>query len=130
MATTVKPRLSLRQVRVSMKRMQTEGERLVGRIRRDAQALATRSRRDTVTGILKDARKLQDDLRKRAERALEELDDRRTRILALLEEQGAKLVETVVKRLNLATREDLQALAKRLHEIESRLDALVKKTAA
>jgi hypothetical protein len=129
MATT-KPRLSLRQVRVSMKRMQSEGERLVGRIRRDAQALAARSRRDTVTGILKDAQKLQEDLRKRAERALEDIDVRRARIIALIEEQGTKLVESVVKGLNLATREDLQALGKRLHDIESRLETLIKKTAA
>lgn len=125
MATT-KPRLSLRQVRVSMQRMQTEGERLVGRIRRDAQALAARSRRETVTGLLKDARKLQDDLRKRAERALEEIDGRRTQLLALFEEQGGKLVEAVVKSLNLATHEDVEALGKRLHEIERRLDALIK----
>lgn len=129
MATT-KPRISLRQVRVSMKRMQTEGERLVGRIRRDAQVLATRSRRETVTSILKDARKLQDDLRKRAERALEDIDGRRARVLALIEEQGTKLVETVVKGLNLATREDVQALGKRLHDLEGRLDNLIKKSAA
>ena len=127
---TATPRISLRQVRVSMKRMQTEGERLVGRIRRDAKALATRSRRETVTSILKDARKLQDDLRKRAERALEDIDGRRARVLALIEEQGSKLVETVVKGLNLATREDVQALGKRLRDIESRLDQLLKKTAA
>jgi polyhydroxyalkanoate synthesis regulator phasin len=125
MATT-KPGLSLRQVRVSMKRMQTEGERLVGRIRRDAQALAARSRRETVTGLLRDARKLQDDLRRRAERAIEDIDGRRARVVAMLEEQGSKLVEAVVKRLNVATREDVQALGKRLHEIERRLDALIK----
>ena len=65
-----KARLSLKDVRASVKRMQTEGERLVTRLRRDARAFATRSRRETVSNLLSDARRLQVDLRKRAEKAI------------------------------------------------------------
>ncbi|TMA87810.1 MAG: hypothetical protein E6J77_09540 [Deltaproteobacteria bacterium] len=123
---TPKPRLSLRQMRASMKRMQTEGERLVSRIRRDARALTVGSRREAVSGLMADARRLQTDLRKRAERAIEEIESQRTRILSALEEQATRLVEAVVKRLNLVTKDDMHEMTKRLSAVERRLDALLK----
>jgi polyhydroxyalkanoate synthesis regulator phasin len=125
-----KARLSLKDVRASVKRMQTEGERLVTRLRRDARAFATRSRRETVSNLLSDARKLQVDLRKRAERAIEELEATRTRILATLEDRVSTVVEAFVKTLNVATRRELADLRKRVAEIERRLDALSKERAA
>ena len=126
MAATPKPRLSLRQMRASMKRMQTEGERLVSRLRRDARALTVGSRQEAVSGLVADARRLQTDLRKRAERTIQEIDSQRARILSLLEEQATRLVEAVVKRLNLVTKDDMQDLTKRLSAVERRLDALTK----
>src|SRR5207247_10908686 len=125
-----KARLSLKDVRASVKRMQTEGERLVTRLRRDARAFATRSRRETVSNLLSDARRLQVDLRKRAEKAIEELEATRTRILATLEDRVSTVVETFVKTLNVATHRELADLRKRVAEIERRLDALSKERAA
>jgi len=125
-----KARLSLKDVRASVKRMQTEGERLVTRLRRDARAFATRSRRETVSNLLSDARKLQVDLRKRAEKAIGELEATRTRILATLEDRVSTVVETFVKTLNVATHRELADLRKRVAEIERRLDALSKERAA
>ena len=125
-----KARLSLKDVRASVKRMQTEGERLVTRLRRDARAFATRSRRETVSNLLSDARRLQVDLRKRAEKAIGELEATRTRILATLEDRVSTVVETFVKTLNVATHRELADLRKRVAEIERRLDALSKERAA
>ena len=122
--------LSLRQVRASMKRMQSEGERLVTRIRRDARAIAVGSRTEAMTGILSDARRLQADLRKRAERAIEDLEARRTRLIASFEEQSGRIIEAVLKRLNLATKEDVQEMSRRLAAVERRLDMLLKEKAA
>jgi F0F1-type ATP synthase membrane subunit b/b' len=119
-----KARLTLKDVRASVKRMQTEGEKLVTRLRRDARAFATRSRRDTVSGLLTDARRLQADLRARAEKAIEELDAQRTRILATLEERVSHMVESVVKTLNVATHRELENLRKRVADLERRLDAI------
>src|SRR5262245_49671019 len=45
MAAQAGARLSLQDIRASVKRMQSEGEKLVTRLRKDARALATRSRR-------------------------------------------------------------------------------------
>ena len=75
-----KARITLKDVRASVKRMQTEGEKLVTRLRRDARAFATRSRRETVSSLLSDARRLQADLRKRVsdlERRLDALSKER-----------------------------------------------------
>src|SRR5438309_11415201 len=95
-----KARITLKDVRASVKRMQTEGEKLVTRLRRDARAFAMRSRRETVSSLLSDARRLQTDLRKRAEKAIEELDAQRARLLAALEERVTGVVWPVVKGLN------------------------------
>ena len=125
-----KARITLKDVRASVKRMQTEGEKLVTRLRRDARAFATRSRRETVSSLLSDARRLQTDLRKRAEKAIEELDAQRARFLATLEERVTGVVETVVKTLNVATHRELENLRKRVADLERRLDALSKERAA
>jgi polyhydroxyalkanoate synthesis regulator phasin len=92
--------------------------------------LSTRSRRDTVNGLLSDARKLQVDLRKRAEKAIRDIEARRTRILTTLEEQATRIVESVVKTLNVASADDLAELKKRMGDLERRLDALAKEKAA
>src|SRR5436309_4134105 len=105
-----KARITLKDVRASVKRMQTEGEKLVTRLRRDARAFATRSRRETGSSLVSDARRLQLDLRKRAERAIEELDTQRTRILATLEERVSGAGETVVETLDVVTPRELEKL--------------------
>ena len=125
-----KARITLKDVRASVRRMQTEGEKLVTRLRRDARAFATRSRRETVSSLLSDARRLQADLRKRAERAIEELDAQRARFLTTLEGRVTGVVETVVKTLNVATHRELENLRKRVADLERRLDALSKERAA
>src|SRR5262245_18970746 len=123
-------RLSLNDVRASVRRIQTEGEKLVSRLRRDARALSTRNRRETVTGLLNDARRLQADLRKRAEKAIRELEDRRNRILTTLEEQATRVAETVARRLNVATQAEIAALHKRIGELERRIESVAKERAA
>ncbi len=59
-----------------------------------------------------------------------ELEARRTRILATLEEQATRVVESVVGRLNVASRDDLAALRTRVADLERRVDALAKEKAA
>ena len=79
-----KARLSLKELRASVKRMQNEGEKLVSRIRKDVRNLAARSRKETVSTLLSDARKLQGDLRKRAEQAVKDIEARRARIMDVI----------------------------------------------
>src|SRR5207245_10235027 len=80
-------RLSLPDVRAAIKRAQTEGERLVGRLRHDTEALVARSRRQGVSELQRTTRRVQADIRDRAERALADLDTRRAQITAPPEQQ-------------------------------------------
>lgn len=125
-----KARLSMKEVRASVKRMQVEGERLVDRIRRDATALASRTRKETVSTLLGDVRKFQADLRKRAERAIQDLESRRSRIVATLEEQAVALAEKVVKGLNVASADEVADLRMKVAELERRFALLDKERAA
>jgi hypothetical protein len=129
MAQTTTSRLPLfEDVRQSVKRMQAEGERLVGRIRHDARTFFTAQRngRGPVTSALTDVSKLRADVRRRAERALKEIGSRRERVLATVEEQLARLTELTVKRLRLATHEELEGAVKRISDLERRLETLAK----
>lgn len=119
-----KSRMSLPDVQAAAKRIRTEAERLLGRIQRDTQALVTRSRREAVSALVEDVRKFQADVRQRTEQALRDLDAGRARIAATLEQQINGLVETVARRMNVASREETVHLRKRVTELERRIDKL------
>jgi vacuolar-type H+-ATPase subunit E/Vma4 len=87
------------EVRTAVRRLQSEGERLVARARRDAQALLTRGRGE----IVRDVRQVRRDLQVRAERALRTLEKR------------------IVKELHAATEERVATLEKRVGRLEAQL---------
>ena len=122
-------RISMKDVRASVRRVQSEGERIVGRLRRDAQSLISRTQRDGVSDLLADALKFEQTIRKRAEKAIEELEERRVRIMASFEEQAGRLVETVVKGLNLVTESEVRELRRRVAHLERRVDQIGGKAA-
>ena len=132
MAQTTASRLPLfEDVRQSVKRMQAEGERLVGRLRHDARSffVAQSNGRPTVSALT-DVSKLRADVRQRAERALKEIGSRRERVVATVEEQLARLTELTVKRLRLATHEELEGAVKRISDLERRIETLTKQQKA
>ena len=117
--------ISIQDVRASVRRMQDEGERLVGRLRKEARAIVTRPR---VSEVVADVRKLRTNARERAEQVLQQV--RNSTSAATLREQASRLVESVIARLGLATKEDLQEINKRLVAIEQRLSELANNKAA
>ncbi len=66
-----------------------------------------RGRLHTTSGFLAETRAVQAELRKRAERTLRDLNARRTRSLATLEEQVTRLMDTVMRRLNVTWRDEV-----------------------
>ena len=68
--------------------------------------------------------RVQADIRQRAERALRDLDGRRAQLLATLEKQAGGLVETLIKRLNVASQEEIADIEKRLAGVERRVGAI------
>ena len=119
---------SLDDVRASVKRMQAEGERLVGRLRRDARQFVTRDGRRAVDGVLAltNVRKLQADVRKRAEQAVRTLEHRRSRVVNDLQHRFTRLAHGLARQIGAATVADLEDIKRRLSQIERRLESISK----
>jgi replicative DNA helicase len=112
-------RLTLDEVRASVRRMQAEGERLVGRIREDARTLVERP----------NVRRLREDVRQRAEQALKELREQRSRLAGAAEQALSRAAALVVRALRVPTVEQLAEVNRRLAEIERRLDEISSRAA-
>ena len=115
MADTLAARLSLDDVRASVKRVQTEGRKLVTQLRKDASALAKRRPLDLV-----------DDARKRATKAVRDLRTQRERLQALVVESLSELAEQAVSRAGLARAKEVSELKRRVHELERRIERVTK----
>jgi hypothetical protein len=151
-STTRLSLVSLDEVRASVKRLQTEGERLVGRVRDDARRLAERAPRPELPAVLVDASKRAEAVvRREADRVLDvvkarteplarELRARREQILATAEQRARTLAERAVKALDLVKMLDLAeadrvgelsrevtGLSLRIAELERKLASLSKK---
>ena len=68
---------SLTEVRESVKRLRGEGERFMGRIRRDTQTFARQTRAE----VEADVRKVRDELRGRADCSIKDLETRGRRLV-------------------------------------------------
>jgi hypothetical protein len=119
MAESIATRLSLDEVRASVKRMQVEGERLVGRIREDAGALVRRRPSETIA-----------DVRRRAAEAVRELEARRNQIRSTVLTQLTTIANDLFTRVGVAKSDKVDELSRRVAELERRIDELSKDKAA
>ncbi len=92
-----------------------------------ADALASVGRMGSASGRLiarlwADARILPEDVAGRATRALHELEARRAQLLAALDAQATSLVETVVRRLDVVSRQEVTELRRRVEALERRVE--------
>jgi polyhydroxyalkanoate synthesis regulator phasin len=118
MAQSITVPLSLDEVRAQVKRARKEGEKLVGRLQKDARALV---------GTRPLA--LVDDARKQARTLAKQLDDRREQLLKTVTERLTGLADELRKRLGAASTHDVDALTRRVAELERRLEQVTKKAA-
>ena len=123
MADPITTRLSLDDVRASVQRIRDQGEKLVDRIRTDAKDLIANAPK--VVSI-DEARKRLDEARKRAEDAVKAVRDLRAR----RDEIVTGLVSRVIDLIGLAKADQVATLEARLAELERRLNAVDKRTAA
>src|SRR5262245_10622062 len=115
MAESIAARLSLDDVRTSVKRMQTEGRKLATRLRKDATALVNRPPLDVLA-----------DARKRATKAVQELDVQRRRVGTLVIDRLSSLTDEAVARIGLAKAQDVSELNRRVHDLERRIERVTK----
>jgi hypothetical protein len=115
MTETITARLSLDEVRASVTRVQSEGRKLVTRLRKDATALVNRPPIE----VLEEARK-------RAAKAVESLDSERQRLRRLVVERLGGLADQVVNRAGLAKAQTVSELERRVRELERRVERAAK----
>jgi ubiquinone biosynthesis protein UbiJ len=111
--------LSLNDVRASVKRAQTEGRKLVTRLRKDATSMVNRPPLDVLS-----------DARKRAGKTFEELDVQQRRVRTFVAGRLTGLASQVATRVGLASAHDVADLKRRLGELERRLERVTKHQAA
>lgn len=111
---------SLVEVQASVKRLRGEGERFIGQIRRETQTFARRTRAEVEV----DLRKLRDDLRTRADRSLKDLETRGRRVVESFEQQVIRLADAARKGLDRGRVDGLPKVAKRLRELEQRIEQI------
>ena len=115
MAENLVARLSLDDVRASVKRAQTEGRKFVNRLRKDATAIVSRSPLDVF-----------EDTRKRATEAARQLDAERKRIGSLVVERLSGLADQAVARAGLARAQEMVDLKRRVSDLERRIERVTK----
>lgn len=115
------PGLSALQDR--MTRLQTEAETLLRKTQKQAANLISKDQRKALDRLLGQATRLRDDLEKRAERAAKDLEARAERVRLTLEKEVSKRMEPLLRRLDLPSRKEMQALAKRVAQLERALKA-------
>jgi hypothetical protein len=120
MADTITTRLSLDEVRASVRRIRDQGEKLVDRIRTDAKDLIANAPK--VVSI-DEARKRLEEARQRAEDAVKVVRDLRAR----RDEIVTGLVSRVVELIGLAKAEQVASLETRLAQLEERLNTVAKR---
>jgi poly(hydroxyalkanoate) granule-associated protein len=123
-------RARLTRMQSTLRRVQSEGERMVGRIRKDAGDLIGKDRRKAVQELITQAQKIRGDIQKRAERAVKDLEERGQKILTAIEKQAEKSVEPIVRGLNLPTRDEVEKLKKKIAQIEKRIEEIASSKAA
>jgi ubiquinone biosynthesis protein UbiJ len=119
MAESITARLSLDDVRASVKRARKEGERFVNRLRKDTRELLKKSPRELVA-----------DARKRVEGLAKDLDEQRATLVKNATTQLTRLADELRKRVGAASAHDVDALTRRVAELERRLEHLTKKSVA
>src|SRR5262245_36028010 len=119
MADSLAARLSLDDVRASVKRAQTEGRKLVTRLRKDATAMVNRPPLDVLS-----------DARKRANKAVEQIDAQQRRLRTIVIDRLTGLAGQAASRVGLASAQDVADLKRRLGDLERRLDRVSKHQAA
>ena len=115
-------------VGASVRRLQAEVEDLVSRVQKGLTELDER-RREAVNGFLRQLRRIRDDVQARAETAGKGPLERAGGVLSSAEERAVQIAEPVAMRLNIASRDEVEALRERVAYLEKRVDEMVSKSA-
>ena len=97
-----------------------EGERLAGRLTRDVQALVFKRPGE----IAADVRKIARGVRRRADAAVKGLEASGALVVGVVERQLSNVSTAVLRRFSAATQDEIDALTRRVAQMEKRLGTL------
>ena len=117
------PRLA--QVQDSIRSLQSEGEKLLTRIRKEAGKLVSKDQRKAIDNLISQAKAIRNDIQKRSEKAIKMLESRAEKLYAQIEAQTKKRIDPLVRRLSLPTKHEVEQLAKRLSSLEKKVGELL-----
>jgi len=127
-ATTAKEAKTSQQG-ASVQGWQADVERLVGRVRDGWRDLTDR-RNSAINGFVKQVQRFQGDLQKRAELAVRRAEQGTSRIFTGVERGLATSLAPLTRRLDVASRRDLERLSRRVEELEKRIEHMGKSAKA
>jgi polyhydroxyalkanoate synthesis regulator phasin len=107
----------LSRIQGSVKKMQRDAQALLGRARKEAVRLSHEQKR-AVDRVIGEAKRLRSDFEKSVKRTSKDLESRSKRLLSTLEKDVEKRIEPVVNRLVGPSRQEVQSLTRRVHELE------------
>jgi F0F1-type ATP synthase membrane subunit b/b' len=110
-----KPMLS--QIQSGIKKMRRDAETFLSQARKEAARLS-RDQKRSVDRVLSEARRLRSDLQKVVKQTSKELESRSRRMLSTLEKEAENRLEPVVSRLVGPSRQEIQSLSRRVHQLE------------
>ena len=117
------PRLA--QVQDSIRNLQSEGEKLLTRIRKEAGKLVSKDQRKAIDNLISQAKAIRNDIQKRSEKAIKVLESRAEKLYAQIEAQTKKRIDPLVRRLSLPTKHEVEQLATRLSSLEKKVGELL-----
>ncbi len=117
------PRLA--QVQDSIRNLQSEGEKLLTRIRKEAGKLVSKDQRKAIDNLISQAKAIRNDIQKRSEKAIKMLESRAEKLYAQIEAQTKKRIDPLMRRLSLPTKHEVEQLAKRLSSLEKKVGELL-----
>ena len=115
------PFVRLSDVPATLRELRSEGEKLAGRVRKEAVRLATRDGRRTLEQLVDRAGELGNDLERRARRAIADLERQAAHLYERLEAQAKRGLAPLVERLDVPSRRDVEQLDRRVSALEKRV---------
>ncbi|MFI5366345.1 MAG: hypothetical protein ACHQ4J_12050 [Candidatus Binatia bacterium] len=116
----VEPGTVLSRLQSGLKKMQRDAEALLGRARKEAVRLSGDQKR-ALNRVVSEAKRFRSDAQKIAKRTAKDLEARSKRLLSTLEKDVEKRIEPVVNRLVGPSRQEVQDLTRRVHQLEQSL---------
>jgi F0F1-type ATP synthase membrane subunit b/b' len=119
----------LSRFQANVKQLQHDAEQVLGRTRRQAERLISQDQKRAVDKLIGQAQRLRADLEKRAQRASKGIEARAERFLNSLEKETANRLKSLLRRLDLPSRKEVESLMRRIAKLEKEIEAAAKKTA-